>query len=265
MKKADVPQLIRNQVKDIFIYRNPSNSQTHSLPFYADGHPGIVYLEAESATIELPEKKRLSPIFMYGQTVHPVTIHIKGSYLMIIFRLEPLASHYILNADSELINNDCLDLTLHRCSANSGLPDKLKPLDADQKTESMARFIQCLTMQHGRSQYDEVQKAVQLILRNKGKSPVSEIRKNLFLSERTFQRKFRQVVGLTPKQFSTIVRFHVAKSRLTDTESSRFGDIVHHLGFSDQSHFIKVFKHYTGKTPVDYLNHISAGTHQPLN
>jgi AraC-like DNA-binding protein len=110
-----------------------------------------------------------------------------------------------------------------------------------------------------------VQKAVQLILRNKGKSPVSEIRKNLFLSERTFQRKFRQIVGITPKQFSTIVRFHVAKNRLSDTEASGFGDIIHHLGFSDQSHFIKVFKRHTGKTPVDYMNDISSSSHQPLN
>jgi AraC-like DNA-binding protein len=265
MKKAEVPQPVRDQVKDIFIYQNPANRQTCSLPFYADGHPGIVYLEAESATIELPEKKQLSPIFMYGQTVHPVTIHIKGSYLMIIFRLEPLACHHILNSDSELINNDCLDLTLHSCSANSSLLDQLKPMNTERKIESIARFIHCLVKQQGRGRYDEVQKAVQMILRDKGSSPVSEIRKKLFLSERTFQRKFRQVVGVTPKQFSTIVRFHVAKNQLSDSEISGFGDIVHHLGFSDQSHFIKVFKRYTGKTPVDYLNHVSAGSHQSLS
>jgi hypothetical protein len=105
MEKSAVPKRIQKHVRDIFIYRNHTVDDHVTLPFYADGYPGIIYIESNEATAQLPHEKELSPLFMYGQTVHPITLTLKTPFLLLIFRIEPLTGYQILNSDSsELIN-----------------------------------------------------------------------------------------------------------------------------------------------------------------
>jgi len=266
LNKLDIPSLVQNQVRDIFIYKNTLNQEDSSLPFYPDGYPGIVYLEADSATVNLHRVEKLvSPLFLYGQATHPVKLIIKRAYLMIVYRMEPDICHHILNAKSAEINDDCIDLSQTHCAENGALIDKLKEQNMEGKISLMNRFIHCLTQDYKTDNYAQIDKAIRLILKHKGIIPMSEVRKHIFMSERTFQRHFREVVGVTPKQWSTIIRFHTSKNRLSNKDSKEFIDVVNDFGFTDQSHFIKFFKRYTGKTPVDYLNFITSTAHQPLD
>ena len=54
---------------------------------------------------------------------------------------------------------------------------------------------------------------------------------------------------LAPKHFSKIIQFQVSLNQLQANDYSKLSDIVYDNGFADQSHFIRVIKAYTGKTP----------------
>jgi AraC-like DNA-binding protein len=69
------------------------------------------------------------------------------------------------------------------------------------------------------------------------------------ITERTLERNFSAYVGLSPKQFSKIIQFQFALNRLTETSIEKLTDVGLDSGFTDQSHFIKTFKRYTGQTP----------------
>jgi AraC-like DNA-binding protein len=63
------------------------------------------------------------------------------------------------------------------------------------------------------------------------------------------ERRFLSETGLSPKQFAKIIQFQNSLTQLSVKDYTSLTDVVYQNGFSDQSHFIKVFKAFTGKTP----------------
>lgn len=70
---------------------------------------------------------------------------------------------------------------------------------------------------------------------------------------------FRNETGMLFTKYLTELRIAEAK-RLLDTTSQRVQDIADLIGFSNQSYFNKVFKKYTGLTPMEYKRKASYST-----
>ncbi len=81
-----------------------------NIPLYADGYPGIMFQQSVNGFFLLPERKPLSELFLYGQTLEPVSLDVKGPYEFIVFQLYPFASKYLLGVDPKKLNDDCYDL-----------------------------------------------------------------------------------------------------------------------------------------------------------
>lgn len=261
MEKFTVPKRIQNELKDIFIYQNGSEDGYTMLPFYADGYPGIVYTESKEATAKIHEEKELSPFFIYGQTVEPITLKLKNPYLLLIFRIEPITGYQILSTDSSELINDCMDLT-HAFEENLATQVQyLQNESLEYKISTITDFISDKTMSQEAGFYPEIQKAIRIIIEKEGDVSIKNISESLYISERTFQRKFQKVVGVSPKQLALIIRYHVAKQKQSDSLlNASVKD-----SYADQSHFIKQFKRYSGKTPVEYFKYIKSINHQPLD
>jgi AraC family transcriptional regulator len=70
-----------------------------------------------------------------------------------------------------------------------------------------------------------------------------------------FSRMFKRSTGLSPHQYLLRRRIEVAKQLLLRKNSSIL-EISQQVGFASQSHFIKVFRKYTGATPKNYREEI---------
>jgi AraC family transcriptional regulator len=77
---------------------------------------------------------------------------------------------------------------------------------------------------------------------------LEEMAENVQISPYTFGRLFRQTTGLSPHQYVLRARIKEAK-RLLGEGKSTIAEISLQLGFSDQSHFTRVFHKITGVTP----------------
>ena len=95
-----------------------------------------------------------------------------------------------------------------------------------------------------------VMEAVKLIYQSKGTIRISELRKKLLISQSPLEKRFRKLVGTTPKKFASIVRFHTVLDSIGDARSLTAICYEHH--FFDQSHFIRDFRQYTGDTPENF-------------
>lgn len=73
------------------------------------------------------------------------------------------------------------------------------------------------------------------------------------MSIKTFERKFTEQVGCSPKLFSRIVRFNKAITLKMNNFHKSWTDIAHVCGYYDQMHFIKDFKLFSGATPTDFF------------
>jgi len=92
--------------------------------------------------------------------------------------------------------------------------------------------------------------AVKLIYQTKGTIRIKELNEKLFISQSPFEKRFRKVVGTTPKKFASIVRFNTVLDNLNNTKS--LTEICYENNFFDQAHFIKDFKQFTGDTPENF-------------
>ena len=71
------------------------------------------------------------------------------------------------------------------------------------------------------------------------------------LSHRQLNRRFKEVTGLTPQQFSVQVRIEKACKLLKESSRS-LTDIGYELGFCDQSAFTAQFRKRMSMTPKQY-------------
>jgi len=80
---------------------------------------------------------------------------------------------------------------------------------------------------------------------------VGQIARDLRVSQDTLEKRFRRVVGASPKQFASIVRLRraVELSRETTTLTALAQD----AGYYDQAHFIRDFRAVTGDAPGHFF------------
>lgn len=95
-----------------------------------------------------------------------------------------------------------------------------------------------------------VVKAVTLIYGSKGSMRIKELLQQLHISQSAFEKRFRKLVGATPKKFASIVRFNTVLQDLGQEKS--LTEICYDNNFFDQAHFIKDFKQYTGDSPENF-------------
>lgn len=67
-------------------------------------------------------------------------------------------------------------------------------------------------------------------------------------------RKFEEIYGISPHKYINSKKVAYAKSILK--KSTNIADVALESGFYDQSHFTKIFKEYSGITPLKYLKDI---------
>lgn len=80
---------------------------------------------------------------------------------------------------------------------------------------------------------------------------IKDLVSSLPISRDPFEKKFRRIVGTSPKQFASIVRLRHLIENYSDENT--FTDAAHRAGYYDQAHFIKDFLSFTGKTPKAYF------------
>jgi len=79
------------------------------------------------------------------------------------------------------------------------------------------------------------------------------------LSSTHFNRRFQQLLRITPTQYLRTTRIEAAR-HLLSTTSRELADIAAAVGFSDQSHFTKCFRQTTGLTPDAYRRRFVLGS-----
>ncbi len=229
------------------------------LPIYPDGYPGLMFQRSIHGFYLLPKKKKLSELFLYGQTVQRITMTVEGCYRFIIFQLYPFASRFLLNVEPKALKDDCFDLLQLQSFEISECFVRLKEADKPgEQIELMSDIVEALVAVHHVREEDRIQKAVGYIIQSSGQIKISEVRERVSLTERTLERNFLNQVGLTPKQFAGIIQFQSSLGKMDNTGAKKLTDIAFESGFADQSHFVRVFRMYTGLAPSQYLRQSSA-------
>jgi AraC-like DNA-binding protein len=107
--------------------------------------------------------------------------------------------------------------------------------------------------------------ALNRFARANGIATVAEVADDIGWSMRRFSQIFREQVGLSPKIWCRLRRFHTALRQLHTGNEMRWAELAIDCGYYDQSHFSNEFRAFSGVDVTTYqtrrgqwVNHIAA-------
>lgn len=93
--------------------------------------------------------------------------------------------------------------------------------------------------------------AVRLIRAAGGNIKVKALLPQLYISRDPFEKRFRRMIGTSPKQFAAMVRLKQLIHTYSTEESLTSAALS--AGYYDQAHFIRDFRAFTGDTPQRFF------------
>ena len=177
---------------------------------------------------------RLDNCYLLGMKLQPVAAHILlGKYLVEATNT---------NLPTEDLNLKWLDQLNRKLHAGLNEREMIQVLEDTLLAQNISL---------NSANYLLASAILKTILSVKGKINVQDLALQHHLSVRHFQRKFKQLFGISPKKFTNIIRFkHLYKTKVLREQLVQ--DYLQY-GYYDQMHFIKDFKKHVGINPSEVL------------
>ncbi len=229
---------------------HPGNSEVLTFRVLADGYPGFIFTYGNEICWQL--KSSSSPVprcSIFGVLQQYQDLSVRGAYGILGISFFPYSFHTLLNISAEHLCNRTVDVEDLYGTAGKQLTEKL--LNAADNAERIACINGFISrIQRGTSVASvAIRQSIQGILAQKGAVPVSRLAQQLDISRRHYERTFKAAIGMSPKQFSRIIRFQHVLRHPNELKEISFADLALTCGYSDQSHFIREFKTFAGLTP----------------
>lgn len=212
----------------------------------ADGSPGFLFQNSEHGSFSR-EGKRLPDAFLFGQATMHGKLDLSGNLAATGICFYPQALKTLFGLNATLLTDSCAgigDLYQH-----TSLSDQLSGIEAPQERIGLLSDFLLAELKKRKTEHKELDHALELIFRSKGSISVKNLCETLHLTERTFERRFKEYVGISPKLFSRICRFQFSLKQFQGKNYGSFSDIVFANDYADQSHVIRSFKEFAGISP----------------
>lgn len=240
---------LKPYIKYLVISETDSESQYKVLP-----STGLVIgfqYKGDLAYLKNGEENKLAPIGITGlQDQFKIFKSSANIGSILVFFNEIGASYFFKSPVNELFNQS---LSLDYLIAKAEI-DKVEELlsaatSDDQRIRTVEKFLvdQLLEKQEDLL----VSHAVKYIHQTKGNIKIKQLSEMLCISQSPLEKRFRKIVGTSPKKFASIIRINSVIDNLNEHKSIAL--ISYENNYYDQSHLINDFKNFTGETPDKFL------------
>lgn len=189
-----------------------------------------------------------------GQTLEPFYIQPTGYVYTFAASFYPHGfSSFISEPISKLINKETATNELFEENEANNLEDRIINAPNTSERINILETFLFSKLADERMIENIVKNTVEILLLNKGNISINEIANADQSLKRKLERRFLDVVGISPKQLSKLIRLQAALKPLINQEES-LTEIAYKSNYYDQSHFIKDFKEFTGVRPRDFLD-----------
>jgi AraC-like DNA-binding protein len=232
--------IVHPSISDEFYKRNilPDNSINIIFPY--EGQDSYKNTESYFSTVRI-----------CGQLTKKIEYLTNIKTKAIVIKLKPRAAGFFFN-------EPLYELTDNNVPLSNFLPqDEIVSIqDELQNTTNPLEVVIRFMREHliSKSSDKNILHSLYLIEAAKGEIRVNKLADDVCLSKRGFERRFRTVTGLTPKQYIKNTRFQYSLNLLRSGEPLL--DVTYKSGYYDQSHFGTDFKGVTGLSPEQFAKSI---------
>jgi len=185
-----------------------------------------------------------------GQKLRPSKIHQEGRCDIISLKLKPFGLYFL----SKTVQSNIIDgISQAEDVLGDGICDLVDRIKAADRDEQRIEFIQ--TFFEGRIPWREdrcIMDIISWISDMKGLVKIKNIADRFALTNRTLENRFKKQIGLSPKEFCSIVQlnnFVIAASKSIRS----FTDTALECGFYDSSHLNRKFRSLLCSSPRKYF------------
>lgn len=128
--------------------------------------------------------------------------------------------------------------------------EKSNSFDGDKVRRDLFNYYNLFFLERIRNKNRPLQAVINDIQLTKGQISIRDLSKKNCTTVRQLERNFKEYIGLSPKEFSNIIRFQNALSYIKETNQNRsLSDIAYECGYYDHSHLTNEVKRNTGLSP----------------
>ena len=263
-----VPKILQKDV-ECFIVNEFAGEEGGVINTFPSAIPGIVFHHNQGRPaieqIMTPAGRKFSPptLFLHGTgSESSVMCFTKGCYSVTRVIFKPHALQSLLGINALALNAAAVGL--NEFSGEHLNQQLMDAASAQNRIALLTRFL-VASFNPSRRRDELIEESLRLIHHHAGRITVKTLLDDLDISERHFERRFSETVGMSPLSYIRVKRFNEALRLMQGRKHDTLTEVAYALNFHDQSHFIREVKTFTGITPkslsqkVDELFHNQAG------
>ncbi len=234
---------------------NPAGSIIESPPT-AFGSMVFNYGESyASKNLGNAEFKSLPKNFITGQATHNYFLQLPKKIGMVGVVFKPSALNTFFGLPMYEFVNTRYELSEVLGRNFELLSEKIQEENNKEKKIEILNNFLSLSLLKMKKGPDRTDYAANLILDQKGVVNISNLMNEMYVCKRQFERQFLLKVGMSPKYYARVRRMSYLCATLASSKwkIADWQDLIFQMGYYDQSHFIKEFTSFTGKSPGAYL------------
>jgi AraC-like DNA-binding protein len=188
-------------------------------------------------------------ISIIGQPTARKDLQITHEFYMFYIRFQPGSLFKLFNVPMSMLIDQQIDATAIPDKEINELYEQLGSCLTYDAMISMVEvyFLKKLICIKNNSQ--PVDGIGRMILQNPQSFNLERTAKEACLSYRQFEKRFEQLVGITPKYFARITRFYQAFVLKESNPTLDWLSVAVRTGYTDYQHLAKDFKEFAGSTP----------------
>ena len=246
------PDALKQYVKCFWSLQSDFSPTLQSFTVMADGCPGMIFQHVDNGILYQFDKQ-LPETFLYGQSTRFAELNLKGMFNTIGVFFYPNALKLLFKISANELTDSCLDLDVEARKNGFYLSEQLSHAGSIQeKIDILSVYLFFLVGSGHNPENQLMQYIVSAIVQSGGTIILKELRETVQLSERSFERKFNEYVGISPKLFTRICRFQASLDQMRSNDFSKLSDVAFENEYSDQSHFIRSFREFSGFSPNEF-------------
>ncbi|HTE26665.1 helix-turn-helix transcriptional regulator [Flavitalea sp.] len=235
---------LTNYIQTVLVVNGTSAGLGSDLPLFTNGMPALLYQTDNAA---------LHQLTIYGESTPDDAWNIDDNIILIAFLFKPFSVAPLFKVSAKKLKEKPIGLELWNAQKSMALHLQLiHSHTTEERIEILNHFL-TTQLETNKRECEIIQFATDQMIQNSDPEVLGDILKTLNLTERTFQRIFKQYTGITANQYRRICQFYFAFSQLKGRHFDKQTDVAYTNNYFDQSHYIRSFKEFTDTTPNDYL------------
>ena len=193
-----------------------------------------------------------APLFVAGPTLRPAMLSLRGDVRGLSVKLRPGAAPALFRTSAHEFADRAVSWDELAPVRERSLPDRLREAAShEDRAAILGEALRRMVRDADAPGLSRTLLAAERL--HAGDRSLPAVARALGIGERRLQQLFRQHLGLSPRAWRRLARWHDCLRLLREPRPLAWAGVAAQCGFADQSHLVHEFRSICGLTPTQFL------------